>query len=57
MKFNKEERIEYLKKEIAYKNDKLVKSGIFNFKKVQDLGKELELLQGELAELMSDEEE
>lgn len=52
--FCKEERIEYLKKEIAYKNDKLVKSGIFNFKKVQDLGKELEILQSELAELMSD---
>lgn len=53
--FDKEERIENLKKEIAYKNDKLVKSGIFNFKKVQDLGKELEILQSELAELMSEE--
>ncbi len=55
--FCKEERIEYLKKEIAYKNDKLVKSGIFNFKKVQDLGKELEILQSELAELMSEKNE
>ena len=56
MKFDKEERIEYLKKEIAYKNDRLVKSGIFNLRKVQEIGKELELLQGELAELMADDE-
>lgn len=54
MLFDKEARIEYLKKEIAYKNDKLVKSGIFNFKKVQDIGKELEILQSELAELMKE---
>ncbi len=54
MPFDKEARIEYLKKEIAYKNDKLVKSGIFNFKKVQDIGKELEILQSELAELMKE---